>query len=161
MRGKKIDSEFLSEFITNCVQQSKNSPEDIVKEAKSRIIEIDNKIREVEKLKIIRSKLLDVISTFNFSEENNNRQDEKRVLSLFKIQNPHICKYICSLIKNNNSGGNSAIDIRSISHDKYSNQDIIFCIKQLLEYKIVYRVNDHLLRGEMFEEYLKLVLKEE
>ena len=37
MRGKKIDSEFLSEYITKCIMSGKHSQEEIISEAKKEI----------------------------------------------------------------------------------------------------------------------------
>ena len=67
MKGKKVDNEFLSKFINECLNENINSSNDIVNLAKDKILSIDNKIKEVENLKLLRSKLLDVIYTFDKS----------------------------------------------------------------------------------------------
>lgn len=152
MRGKKKDSEFLSDFIVQCVNSGKNSPEDIVVEAKARINQIDMKIQEVERLKVSRSKLLDVIESFE-KEEKVSASYEAKILSLFNIQYPIICKRICDHLKTSN------ILIKEIN--EFPTQDIVFCVKQLLELKIISKIGDCLLRGEMFDDYLKFVLREE
>lgn len=153
MRGKKKDSEFLSNFITECVQKEKNSPDDIVIEAKRQVAIIDQQIKEVEKLKIVRSKLLDVIDTFDLPEKLN-QSDEIRLLSFFKIHHPTISKYICDTLQIRN------FDINSLySTDKgFAMTDVAFCIKQLLELKVVSKVGQCILRGERFDEYSKFVL---
>lgn len=153
MRGKKRDSEFLSDFIVQCVNSGKNSPEDIVMAAKERINQIDSKIQEVERLKATRSKLLDVIESF---EKNGKptHSEEIKILDLFKIQYPVICKRICDALKQN------SIHIGYFDKE-FPRQDIIFCLKQLLELKIIAMTGEHLLRGKMFDDYLKFVLREE
>lgn len=151
MRGKKVDSEFISHFITDCASGGKNSPEDIVKEAKIKIENIDSKIKETEKLKVIRSKLIDVVSTLE--KTNKPSQDgEIKILSLFRIQNPHICKFICDKVKITTASVNSVVK------SEYNSQDVLFAIKQLIEHKIILRVGDHLIKGESFVDYLNYVL---
>lgn len=153
MRGRKTDSEFISEFITVCVQSGIDTPEDIITHAKFLVSEIDEEIMRIEKRKITRSKLLDVISTFDRSNKTR-KPEEIRVLSFFKIQHPQICKFICDSMKNN---------VITVEHlgDKYPFSDLIFCIKQLIEHKVISKSGSHLLRGEAFDEYLKFVLREE
>lgn len=153
MRGKKTDTEFLSSFITQCVMQNKNSSEQIIEEAKSQISDIDQKIQEVEKLKIVRSKLLGVIDSFE-KPNKNDKHNEVKILSFFKIQNPTICKYICNSLKNSN------IKINGLQDPKYNQADIMFSVKQLIEHKVIYKTGDVLLRGDMFQEYMKFVLQE-
>lgn len=152
MKGKKVDTEFLSNFIAKCVQQGIYSPEEMVNSAKTKISNIDDKIKEAESLKLIRSKLLDVIYTFE--KPIKNRKEEARILCFFDIKNQHICKFICDSLKNKST------NINDLKHPSYASPDVVFCIKQLLEYKVISRVGDCVLRGESFDEYMKFVLKE-
>jgi hypothetical protein len=154
MRGRKVDSEFVSEFISQCVQFQIDTLEGIVKAAQKGIAEIDAEIRHLERQKIRRSKLLDVVSAFEKPSKTHNPDDIK-ALSFFKIQNQHICKLICDSLKIN------VVDIVSItSSSKHTLSDILFCVKQLTEHKVISKSGTHLLRGEQFDEYLKFVLKE-
>ena len=146
MRGRKIDTEFLSSFISECIKNNKASSEEILKEAKDKINLIDNKIKEAENLKSIRSKLLDVIITF----EKPVKKDEIKTLSFLKIQNTDICKFICDNISKPST-------IKSFYNKGYLVTDIIFCIKQLLEHKIISKSGDYLLKGENFQEYLETI----
>lgn len=152
MRGKKSDIDFVSDFISECTEVGKDSPELIVNEAKARIQQIDLKIKEVELLKSTRSKLLDVISTF---DEVKLKVEQTKDLQLFNIKNHHICKPICLLLQD------KPIKLNDICTKINVNaQDILFCIKQLLEYKVVSKTGDFFLRGIKFEEYMKDVLLE-
>jgi hypothetical protein len=156
MRGRKVDSDFLTEFITECVSNNKPSTDDIIKEAKYQITVIDNKIKEVEKLRLTRGKLLDVVLTFEESVSNNlKKNDESKALSFFNIQNPHICKFICDNMIN------SAITLESLYNKGHSIEDVIFCIKQLLEHKVISKAGNYLLRGDMFQNYCKYVLQQD
>jgi hypothetical protein len=74
MKGKKVDTEFLSYFISECIKKNKVITEDIIQEAKEEITNIDSKIKEVEKLKILRSKLIDVIHTFEKPAKSNKNE---------------------------------------------------------------------------------------
>lgn len=60
MRGKKSDKEYISNFIETSVKNGKTSLEEMLEDVYDKISSIDSKIREVESLKIERSKLLDV-----------------------------------------------------------------------------------------------------
>jgi len=153
MRGRKIDSEFLSQFITECISDNKISTDDIIKCAKIQIESIDEKIKEVEKLRLRRGKLLDVVLTFE-KTDNARKVYESKVLSFFNIQNPHVCKFICDDMRT------TAIKLEDLYNRGYYIQDIIFCVKQLIEYKVISRAGDYLLRGELFQEYLKFVLRD-
>lgn len=153
MRGRKIDSEFLSGFITECVNNNKITTDEILCEAKSQIASIDKKIVEAEKLKLHRCKLLDVVITFE-KPDYSDKINESKILLFFKIQNPHICKFICDNMKD------STISIESLYNHGHSMHDIIFCIKQLIEYKVISKAGNYLLRGELFHEYLRFVLKD-
>lgn len=152
MRGKRIDSEFLSNFITECISIDKNSPEEIVAEAKLKISNIDNQIKEVEELRSIRSKLLSVIETFDKTKPN--KTEEIKILAFFKIHNQKLCHFICHQIKNKN------IIINDLCKNIYSKQDILFGIKQLLEQNIIVKSDNFLLKGSMFDSYMKFVLKD-
>lgn len=152
MRGKKADPEFLSNFITKCIGINKTSQEEIVQTAKQEINIIDQKIIEVEKLKLLRSKLLDVISVFEKTEITH--KEEAKILSFFRLQHPKICKYICDLLKK------ESIKIDRVYINEFPKSDIMFCVKQLQEYKVISKVGDYLIRGYKFDDYIKFVLCE-
>jgi hypothetical protein len=152
MRGKKVDSEFLSGFISKCVGQNKVAQEDIVKAARQEIAAIDAQIIEVEKLKVTRSKLLDVVNTFE--KPHASHKEEAKILSFFRMQHPKICKYICDLLRK------ETIRVDHLHSLEFSVADIVFCVKQLQEYKVIARMGDYLIRGDKFDEYAKFVLCE-
>jgi hypothetical protein len=153
MKGKRIDSEFLSSFISECVSRNKNTTEQIVEEARFQIKSIDDKIIEAERLKIIRSKLLDVIHNFDKPKSVMKTEDAK-LLPLFEIPNQNICKFICDKIKE------SPIVLSELYTGSFSKLDVTYSIKQLLENKIIHRVGDILSKGDFYETYVKIVLRE-
>jgi hypothetical protein len=152
MRGKKIDSEFISEFISNCVTTGIDTPEKISSHAKKIINDIDEEIKKIEKQKVYRSKLLDVLSTFD--KPIKNKPEEIKILSLYKIQNQNMCNEICKMLKD------SVIAIDVLQKKFSKPNDVMFSIKQLIENKVVHKLGQNILRGENFEEYLKFVLKD-
>lgn len=152
MRGKKVDTDFLSQFISQCVLKNIVSQDDIVEQAKSEISNIDEQIKKVEKLKIVRSKLLDVISTFE--KKSASHKEEIRILSFFQMQKPDVCQYICVQLKDEN------LKLEELYCRSYQVADIIFCVKQLIEHKIVSKAGDVLIKGDTFDEYVKFVLRE-
>jgi hypothetical protein len=60
MRGKKVDNEFISNFIESSVNEGCVSLEGLMSKVNSQLNLIDNKIKEAESLKKTRCKLLDV-----------------------------------------------------------------------------------------------------
>lgn len=152
MRGKKVDTDFLSGFIMECVKLRKQSPEDFVSEAQDRINKIDSKIKEVEQLKAIRTKLLDVVEHFSTPAPKESKNDQDLVW--YKIHHPHICKFICDMIKD------SPVPIVNFHKSQFKESDVLFCIKELLTYKIISRTSDHLLRGDKYKEYTNSMFKE-
>lgn len=152
MRGKKTDPEFLSNFINKCVGLNQTSQEEIVQAARLEIQDIDDKIIEVEKLKIIRSKLLDVINVFETNVSSH--KEEAKILSFFNIQHPNICKYICLFLKK------ESLKIDKIPTTEFPKSDLLFCIKQLQEHKVIAKTGEYVIRGTKFDDYMKFVLCE-
>jgi hypothetical protein len=62
MRGKKVDNEFISIFIEESIKEGDISLAALMLRVDSQLNNIDRKIKEVEELKKIRTKLLDVKS---------------------------------------------------------------------------------------------------
>ena len=108
---------------------------------------IDDQIKKIEELKIKRSKLLDVVSTFDTLKKD--KTEEAKLLSFFKMEYPALCKSICQQVKN----GSIVIEPH--------NYDYNYAIKQLLEYKILFKINNKLIRGDKFDDYMKFVLCED
>lgn len=154
MKGKKTDPIFISEFIRAAVQSSQDTPDEIVKRAKSFLADCDRKIKEAEVAKAMRSKYLDVIATFEKPVKD--KAEEAKLLEFFNLKNPQICHEICVLIKLHGT-----IPITSFRSDDEWPAQYNFCIKQLLEAQVVMRANDALMRGEDFDGYMKFVLHEE
>jgi|SRR5579859_557026 len=148
MKGKKRDIEFLSQFISRCISQNINNPDDIANIAKHQIEEIDNKIKEVEQLKQLRPKLLDVIYAFN--KKNKDKIKDAKILFLHNITNLGLTKIIIKSIKERPLAMNEPI----ISNN-------MFCIKQLIDQKIIYKCGDFLVQGANFKEYYEFILNKE
>jgi len=155
MRGKKSDQAFVAQFIAEAVQHGIETPEEIIKDAKKKIEQIDEEIKAVEAKKILRSKLLDVILTFE--KQIKTTSDNAKFLPFFDLEYPAQCKEICDLLKS----GVSMIPINSWRTQYMEDGATIkFCYKQLLERKILSRKGDNLIRGERFDEYMTFVLRE-
>ncbi len=126
MRGRKIDLEFVSKYIVNCVNNGTTNSDDIRHLALSEINDIDKKIKEVEDLKKMRSKLFDVTITLNRFEEKTSPID------FFDIKN----KKISFDIINNFSGSELSLSylLNNISESK---DEILFSIKQLISSNVI------------------------
>jgi hypothetical protein len=60
MRGKKVNKEFVSNFIEESVKNGNSSLSDILEEVNKKLFAIDLKIKEAELSKFERKNLLDV-----------------------------------------------------------------------------------------------------
>jgi len=148
MRGKKTDPSFVSFFIQESIKDGAQTPEDIVLRAKKIITKIDDDIREIELAKKTRSKLLDVISTFE--KTNKDHTEEARLLDFFKLSDPKTCKFICDMVK-----------VKPLDKSETNlDPDARFAIKQLLDCKVLARAGERIARGERFDEYMTFVLRE-
>lgn len=148
MKGKKIDNLFVNNFLSECILNNQTSIDDIVSTAQKQIFEIDEKLKEINNLKNLRSKLLDVIYTF---EKTNKKENNfEHILLLFKIHNPNLCKILLHHIKNN--------EFNILNYT--NNLDVLFAIKQLVEHKVISKIDNNFFPGEFFNDYLLFVLKE-
>lgn len=156
MRGKKSDRAFVAEFITEAVRHGIETPEEIIRDAKKKIEQIDQEIKAIEAKKIIRSKLLDVILTFE--KQVKTTSDNASLLPFFKLEYPNMCKFICDTVKKSPMKiGEKMQAIGSGDNDP----TMRFSIKQLLECKVLSRSGDQVSRGERFDEYMTFVLRED
>lgn len=144
MKGKKTDVEFLSNFIVQCAKENKNSTNDFILEARSKILDIDNKISELENLKILRSKYVDIISTF----EKTDKSKDIELLDFFKVSNIEIAKFICKKL-------NNSIEIIEL-FNTYNEKDIMKCINELINLRIIFKMDRIILRGIKYKTYEKL-----
>ena len=143
MRGKKIDVDFVSTFITDCVIKDISLSEDICKEAKLQIADIDAEIRRVEDLKIRRSKLNDVVITFDKLKISNSK--EKEHLSFFEVKDKNLANLICKFIPSECT--------LLLSHIRYNRGSCLLVIEELLRLNILSRNNNILNKGLLFDDY--------
>lgn len=152
MKGKKYNSDFVSSFIEDCLIKNISSSEDILLIAEKEILEINNKIIEIEKLKQRRSKLLDVVDTFK--KPTNNKTD-RIYLKLFSIQNRKLSKIICNLVSEN------PLNIKQVANISDDVKEINFCIKQLIENKILKYEKDFIIKADFFDDYVSFIINNE
>lgn len=152
MKGKKSDPEFVSSFIKECLEKGHRSTKEIVSLAQLEIEVIDDKIKEIEKLKKHRSKLLDVIEMLD--EKVKTQSLEVNILAFFDLKYPDICKKVCSLLFSVED-----FDIKEIKKNSSISkiEDINFVIKQLVEYQIILKKNNFISRGPRFASYIQSV----
>ena len=154
MKGKKIDSEFISEFISKSIENGLNTPDLIVESAKNKVNNIDVQIKEIEQQKIFRSKLLDVIN--NFDKYNKvSKLENAKILLFYKLKYPETCKKIYYILKNKSK------DLQDINRVNFKDiEEYKFCIKQMIEIKVIARIGDSMIKGERFDEYSNFLLKD-
>jgi hypothetical protein len=155
MRGKKSDQAFVAEFISECIQHGIETPEEIIGDAKKKIEQIDQEIRAIEAKKILRSKLIDVILTFE--KQTKSTSEDAKFLSFFKLEYPLMCKFVCDIVKKGPiTVGEKLMPLGAGESDP----TMKFSIKQLLECKVLSRIENKVDRGERFDEYMSFVLHE-
>lgn len=153
MRGKKSDPEFNSKFVSDSVREGYDTTDQIVQRAKQMMAAIDEEIKAIEAKKVLRSKLLGLV--LSFEKEERDKTEEAKLLPFYKLEYVDVCKYLCTLIKIQPLPANPTMYGSTASDHK-----TVYAIKQLLEHKVIARENDKLVRGERFDEYLKFVLRE-
>lgn len=152
MKGKKKDPEFLSEFIGECVILGQLSPDEILQQAHQQIQKIDHQILETERLKIRRSKLMDVVSYFQQTIPRViDRKSEIQLAELLRISHPEIAVDICQKLQTNLCTKDQLIN------QDWALQDFTFCLKQLLLHQVIVKNDDLYSGGEYLEIYLKAI----
>ena len=154
MRGKKIDTDFLSHFIQESVELGFESPKQIATRAKDIIKDIDDEIKEIELKKIKRSKLLGVISSFD-EDTKPSKAIEAKVLPFYKLNCPTICKHLCSEIKKQ-----GFLDADVVAANWVVDLNIPYSVKQMIEQQILLKVGKHILMGPAFKDYATYILLE-
>jgi hypothetical protein len=155
MKGKRIDRDFLNSFMNECLNNGISSSQDMARIAKEKIDLIDVRIKEIENLKNIRCKLLDVVSSFDNKEKHVSGKDQKTLL-FYKITNIGISKNICKMLIDNNDELPLKILENNIKKPKH---DVYFCVKQMIDIGILNRHDDFLKKGNLFNEYFAFVGK--
>ena len=120
MRGKSIDTDFVAAFIQECLTMNKATPEEICEEASRRLDEIDAQLK-------LRTKLVDVLSHFNYKKKKEEIDKEpvsftgidigmaNDILAIVEIEDIHTDTILADFIKRN----------------EWSKNDLIFTLKQL------------------------------
>jgi hypothetical protein len=153
MRGKKIDTEFLSNFIQESVELGFESTEQIATRAKDIIRNIDDEIKRIELKKIKRSKLLGVIASFDEGTKPS-KAVEAKVLPFYKLSCPNICKHLCNEIKKQ-----GFLDADIIAAEWVVDLNIPYSVKQMIEQKILSKVGKHIIPGSAFKDYTSYILE--
>ncbi len=91
-KGKKINQEFVNEFITKSISDGICSSEEIISQAKKKILEIDKKLVNINALKEKRSNLLDVVISFEVKKED--RSNQKLDLAIMSLPKNEVIKYL-------------------------------------------------------------------
>ena len=147
MKGRKKDTEFVSRFISQCVQQGLNTPTEIVQAAKNKLTEIDFLILEANQAKQKRPQLLDVIASFETKKKD--QVEDKSILSFYRLQYQNASQYWANFIQENG--------IISTHYIKEMSNDEKFAIKQMLAQDILTQAGGELVAGGKFAEYLEFL----
>ncbi len=150
MRGRNIDTDFVINFIEECIVLNKNTTKDICEEARSRIFLIDKKIKEIDLLKEERLKLKDVLDKFNFKLSENSKIIDKSVtlLTLDKELLLKLREYFSNRKKI------SISDFQSLLLN--NNTKFVFIVKQFIEFGVLSKNKENFLQpGPNWEDYIK------
>lgn len=146
MRGRKIDNEFVSDFILSCINTGHNSNDKIIELVNRKINAIDDKIKNINSLKEERSKLLDVIIKLDHNKKANK---EKIFLPFYGVSYRKIAANIVDIINKETK----------INYSLLIDSDFIFTIKQLLMLNVLKIEKDLIMAGEKFENYMEFINK--
>jgi hypothetical protein len=146
MKGKKKDTQFINNFIIQCVMLGINNSNDIRHQAEKMVKDIDQRLKQVVQDKKMRAQLLDVLEVLQ-----DPNKEKKSITKFLYIQNTDLCLNICSLIK---KGKNDISQIFRILK-KSEPADIIFAVKQLSEEQVLNQKNGKIRQDVNFQEYLK------
>lgn len=149
MRGKKIDTEYVAKFVGECVKKNRTTSEEICEEAKKLIELIDKKIIEAEELKKTRSKLSDVL--ISFDETKKDLSKDKVILDFHKINSKIISGAILEFMNQNVCSIKFFID--NLKKRMYNEEDVNFTIKQMIELDIVVKNEKVLGKGARYSDF--------
>lgn len=150
MRGKKIDTNFVAEFVTTCVKEGKVSSETISADAYKKIAEIDLQIKAVDELKKLRSKLYDVIISFD-EKSVKDKSEDKIILDFYSVEDKKLASEIINSIEKNNQ----FVFTFPIPKEISDPDGMIFCIKQMSRLKIISPQEKGIfLRGVNYQAYV-------
>lgn len=136
MRGKSLDIDFISEFVEECVQNDKLSPKDIASEAKIKIGNIDNEIRRIEGLKAERSRLMDVVTSFDLPDE---EEETETVFAAPECLDDPFVRQVCMLVARM---GNPKVADFLAEFGEALKEQVFHALKRLNEAGIIARHQD-------------------
>jgi DNA repair ATPase RecN len=151
MRGRKINTNFVSNFILECNKKGLSNSDDILLYAIEEISKIDNQLKQIDQLKKRRSELFDVKLLL---EKNNNKNNNINI-DFFKVRDKMLALNILSLFE-------SKAQHESLILDKLSNfnkEDIVNCINQLKTAKVIYKQDNYdlLYLGSAYKKFVKFL----
>ncbi len=152
MKGKKVDRDFLNNFMNECLKNGISSSEGMTQLAKNQIESIDYKIKEIEDMKSLRCKLLDVVSSFEKKDKQISDGDHN-ILLFYKIYDVNISKNICKMLIDNGELPLKFLEdnIRKPKHDVY------FCVKQMIAIGVLNKQKNSLTKGCLFDKYFVFI----
>lgn len=125
MRGRKLDQDFISEYIAICAEKGIDNFESILNNAKKEINDIDLKLKQINNLKLLRKKLSDV----NIFLENDCKKEK---ITFFDIKNKNLSCKIIRLFEKEYI--NNIILSQFLLEEK---QEIYFCVKELVLNRVI------------------------
>ena len=158
MKGKKSDPVFVASFIAESIQQGIVTPEAMLERARASIVEIDEQIKTIEAKKTVRSKLLDVVGTFEKSQDKKTADELPLLLPKFQFDYPVVCYSICSELIGDEYGLTfDSLFSRVCKGGKGSDYlNAKFSIKQLLLAKVIRKTDKLFFQGDNFNKYMQI-----
>lgn len=149
MRGKKVDINFVSDYISHCAKDNVVGTNAITEKVLEEISQIDAQIKAVEELKRRRSKLLDVITTLNKETKNKSGSE---VIEFFRLSSISVSANIINMMKGR------ALSLDTFEDYPEKEQDKIFlAIKEMLKIGILVRSDDDIKAGDRFDEFWNFI----
>lgn len=156
MKGKKTDTNFVANFVVSCVQKGKGTTEEICQEARNQIQLIDDKIKEINNLKLQRAKLQDVLSSFDDLKKDNLK--DKLILKFYDVRYKPIAMSIMEYLMSNVKKIDISILMSLVQNSTFSKETVFYTVKELLELQILKKNNEEICPGSNFNIFYEFLM---
>jgi hypothetical protein len=153
MRGRKINTNFVSDFILECNKKGLSNSDDILLYTIEEISKIDNQLKQIDQLKKRRSELFDV--KLLLEKNNNNNNNNNINIDFFKVRDKMLAINILNLFESKTQHESFILDKLS----NFNKEDIINCINQLKTAKVIYKQDNYniLYLGSDYKKFVKFL----
>lgn len=150
------NSDFIEEYIENCIAKGISAENKICESAIVEMQEIDKKLRESNELRVRLSNLKQILRYFGHESTKKPRVNDIKILGdIGSIQDSSFISTmisICEFIENSNKNSVTSREIQNTLGSIDNDSKIMICIKNLYDNGILDKNSDrHVLKGKNWE----------